>query len=62
MSDDPLPLEGMGIVVFLTLGVAITGFVGTDASDDAVTVFAEGRWDGLRDQLKPLSELRRDPP
>lgn len=54
MMDDPAPLEGMGIVVFFKLGVAITGFSDADNSDKAIGLFARGRWDSLRDQMRPL--------
>lgn len=54
LDDDSTPLEGMGIVVFLKLGVTITGSGDTDSSDKTITLFAEGRWDGIKDQLKPL--------
>lgn len=53
IPDDPAPLESMGIVVFLRLGLTVTGFDEPDEADKAVTVFMEGRWDALREDLKP---------
>lgn len=53
MADDPEPLESMGIVVFLRLGLTVTGFDEPDEADKAVTAFMEGRWDALREDLKP---------
>ena len=49
---DGHPLESDGFIVLLGLGITMTGFHDNDPSDRAVTVFARGRWDDLRPQLK----------
>ena len=50
---DGSPFECVGIIVFLKLGIALTGF--HDAHDEqlAVAVFEEGRWDVMRTRFKP---------
>lgn len=54
VADDQSPREGMGITVFLDLGVTATGLNEHDSSDKTITAFARGRWDALKDQLHPL--------
>ena len=49
---DGNPLEYLGFIVLLNLGITMTGFHDDDPSDRAVTVFARGRWDDLRPDLK----------
>ena len=54
-ADDPVslllpydsrPLGAVGVVLFLKVGIAVTGFGSPgDDSDKAVGVFARGRWD-----------------
>lgn len=54
-ADDPVslllpydshPLEGVGVVLFHKVGIAVTGYGSSgDDSDKAVGVFASGRWD-----------------
>jgi hypothetical protein len=53
-ADDPAPMEYMGFVVFLLLGITLTGFHDDDDSQRAVTAFARGRWDHLRSKLRPF--------
>jgi hypothetical protein len=52
-ADDPVPMEYMGFIVFLSLGITVTGFHDGDDSQRAVTAFAHGRWDHLRSKLRP---------
>lgn len=55
MRYDADPLQSAGIVVFLSVGIAVTGFEDrTDTSDRAVGVFAPGRWDSALPRLKRL--------
>lgn len=51
---DPLPLEGMGIIVFLQLGLTLSDCTDPKSADSSVTAFALGRWDSLKEKLKPL--------
>jgi hypothetical protein len=41
----------VGVTVLLRLGIAITGFLHADATDQAVTAFARGRWQADDDAL-----------
>jgi len=54
-QDDPNPLESLGFVVFLGLGLALTGFHDNDESQKAITAFSAGRWDAVRPSMKPFS-------
>ena len=51
---DPTPMEYMGFIVFLGLGITLTGFHDSDDSQRALTAFARGRWDHLRSKLRPF--------
>lgn len=54
---DGAPYEDLGFVVLFSLGIALTGFHNNEKdelNDKAVTIFAPGRWDDLKDQLKPF--------
>lgn len=51
---DGAPQEYLGFLVFLNLGITMTGFHDDDESQKALTVFAPGRWDILRSQMKPF--------
>lgn len=52
VKKDGNPYEYVGFVVLLNLGLTMTGFHDNDDSQKAVTVFAKGRWDGVKSQLK----------
>jgi hypothetical protein len=54
LSQYDRPFEIVGFVVFLELGITLTGFHDNDESQKAITVFREGRWDDCRGQLTPL--------
>jgi len=48
MLYDPEPLESLGIVLFLGIGIAVNvAEYAQDEEDKAIGVFARGRWDGL---------------
>jgi hypothetical protein len=49
---DGAPKEMLGFVIFLNLGLTMTGFHDLDESQKAVTAFARGRWDVLLSELK----------
>lgn len=51
---DGCPQEFLGFLVFMKLGVTMTGFHDQDESQKAVTAFASGRWDILMPQMKPF--------
>lgn len=46
--------ECYGFIIFFGLGVTMTGFHDEDGSQKAVTLFARGRWDHLREQMQPF--------
>jgi len=52
VSIDGTPLLYMGFIVFLDLGIALTGFHDNDASQKAVTVFEKGSWDKRIGKMK----------
>lgn len=58
LLHDSRPLEAAGVVLFLDVGIAVTGYGSPgDYSDKAVGVFARGRWDELSlSQFHPLQE------
>ena len=52
---DGKPLETVGILVFLNLGIAMTGFLQEDEpGQKSISVFAKGRWDSEIEDLKPF--------
>jgi hypothetical protein len=55
---DGSPLESVGTVVFLRLGIAVSGLHDGDEEQKSLAAFARGRWDSLKDRLKPFREYR----
>jgi hypothetical protein len=51
IADDPAPFEYMGTIVFLEIGLALTGFAEPNDPDTTVTAFARGRWERLQSRL-----------
>jgi len=52
---DGKPLETVGILVFLNLGIAMTGSLQEDEpGQKSISVFAKGRWDSEIEDLKPF--------
>lgn len=51
---DGVPMEGLGFIVFLNLGIALADFDSEQESDRAVQVFERGRWDSIK-SLKPYA-------
>jgi hypothetical protein len=54
LSQYDRPFEIVGFVVFLDLGILMTGFHDNDESQKAITVFRKGRMDQFRGQLARL--------
>jgi hypothetical protein len=52
LSKDPSPYECLGFLIFLNLGLTLTGYHDEDASQRAITVFARGRWEEMRDHFE----------
>ena len=52
----------MGVVAFLRLGIALTGFHDKDSSQKAITLFPEGAWDKRRSRLTPFAIPQIPPP
>lgn len=52
---DKQPYELLGFIVLLNLGITLTGFHDKAADERAVTVFTRGRWDSMKERLKPFS-------
>jgi len=55
LAADKQPYELLGFVVLLNLGITITGFHDEETEERAVTAFARGRWDSIKERLKPFS-------
>src|SRR6266446_4226693 len=51
VKEDGAPREYVGFLVLLSCGVTLTGFHDDDPDQKAITVFAQGRWDHLKDKL-----------
>ena len=54
VKEDRDPREYVGFLVLLSRGVTLTGFH-DDSDQKAITVFAQGRWDHLKDKLNTLT-------
>jgi len=54
IDEDPQPFLYLGFVVFLKLGIALTGFHDNDISQKAVTQFVRGAWDKRIPKLMPF--------
>jgi hypothetical protein len=48
--EDP-PYEFVGFLIFLGLGITLTGFHDNDESQKAITVFRAGRWDEFKSEM-----------
>ena len=59
VAVDGKPLETLGFVILMKLGITLTGFHDQDESQKAVTAFARGRWDHVREELRPFSRASR---
>jgi hypothetical protein len=55
MRFDPTPQEAMGFLVFLNLGITVTGFHDEDESQKAIVAFRRGRMDEFRSMFHPYS-------
>ena len=55
---DPEPLETLGFLVFLKIGVTTTGYHDDDPSQQAISVFPKGKWDNLLTDAKPADVSR----
>lgn len=52
---DPSPVECLGFLLFLEIGVATTGYHDLDPEQESVSVFRRGRWESLREYFEPFS-------
>ena len=52
MSIDGTPFLYMGFIVFLNLGITLTGFHDNDLSQKAITLFEQGAWDKRIEKMK----------
>jgi hypothetical protein len=53
-ADDPDVKETFSFLVFLRLGITLTGFHDGEESDLSVTVFKPGLWDERVPSMKPF--------
>lgn len=53
-SKDDSPYECFGFIVFLEIGIAITGFHDGDFDERAITAFKKGRWDSMHSSFQPF--------
>ena len=54
-EDDPAPQEVAGTVVFVKLGLGLTGFHEGPPDDLAVSASAPGQWDRLAGRMTPFA-------
>jgi hypothetical protein len=54
LAADKQPYELLGFIVLLNLGITLTGFHDKATDERAVTVFIRGRWDSMKNKLKPF--------
>jgi hypothetical protein len=52
---DPNAFVGHGSIVFLNLGISLTGFASGDDSSRSMTAFAAGVWDDIIPSMKPYN-------
>ncbi len=52
ISLDGDAFEYVGFIVLLKLGITLTGFHDGDESQKAITAFAQGRWDHLKEKFR----------
>ncbi len=55
LADDGDAQESLGFIVLRKLGLTLTGFHDDDPAQLAVTAFEAGRWDALRQEMKPFN-------
>lgn len=53
--EDSHPYFALGFVIFLDLGITLTGFHDADVSQKAVAMFPKGSWDKWMHKLKPFT-------
>jgi len=58
LNLDPYPLEFVGFLIFLRLGITVTGFHDQDEAQKAITVFREGRWDEFRREAQVFKKRK----
>jgi len=51
LGYDPFPKECFGFLVFLKIGLTITGYHDGDSSQRAITSFTSGRWDSMAEHF-----------
>ncbi|MDJ0839153.1 MAG: hypothetical protein QNK37_21735 [Acidobacteriota bacterium] len=54
LKYDNKPLETVGFVLFMKLGIAVTGYHDGDVSQRAITIFAKNHWDDLLEDATPI--------
>jgi ABC-type Fe2+-enterobactin transport system substrate-binding protein len=54
-SQDAKLVEGLGVVLSIKLGIALTGFHDGDEPEMAIHVFRRGDWDALERRMKPFT-------
>jgi hypothetical protein len=56
-AEDGAAQEVVGCVVLLNLGIAVTGVHDEEPGQLSVTAFRRGRWERVREQMKPIALL-----
>lgn len=59
IQHDTQPFECLGFLIFLKLGITLTGFHDQAESQRAITVFRRGRWDELREEMTPFHPTKK---
>lgn len=58
LKKDPNPLEVSGFLVFLKIGVNITGYHDKNKTQKSFNIFRKGWWDDMLDDSKPFKQDR----
>ena len=60
MGYDPSPKECFGFLIFLKIGVTITGYHDGEESQRAITTFQRGRWDSMTEQFNEFEMNQKE--
>ena len=58
LKDDGAPMEVVGAIILLNLGISLTGFHDGDVAQKAISMFVKGEHDSLLPKMKPFTWKR----
>lgn len=56
LAHDKAPVEVLGFLLFLELGLATTGYHDNDPGQRSITIFRKGHWDEFLDDAEPYEQ------